>query len=309
MSKLGVICNPTSGSGRGADVGRETLALLASKGHQVVDLSRGSWAGSYETAMKNRRKIDALVVVGGDGMVHLGLQVCSERKLPLGIVAAGSGNDIAIACDLPEYDVPAAVDRIEQGLTDGPTAIDVGKISGANVELPASPRYFGAIMSAGIDAAIAAYAQRLHFPRGPIKYKLATAREVPRYKPYGAAITVDGRTWDTTCTLIAVANGPVFGGGLRLSPDSSILDGKLELVITEPLGRLEIARLFPKLYDGSIKDHPKVTYIQARKMTIARHGGGAPLPAATADGEIVGGSPLTVEVVPGGLRVLGARAK
>lgn len=307
MSRVGVITNPTSGSGRGRAWGQETLALLASKGHQVNDLSRGSWPASYEAAIKARRHLDALVVVGGDGMVHLGLQVCAERKLPLGIVAAGSGNDAAIALDLPIHHIRAAVDRIDAGLQGDVTAIDLGKISGHRVEVPASPRYFIAVLSAGIDAAIASYARRLKYPRGPVKYKVAMLRELPRYAPYGVTVNVDGTTWSQECTLVAVANSPVFGGGLRISPASSVTDGLLEFVITEPLSRRDILQMFPKLYDGSHVDDPRVRVVQARKVTISQAVDGAAVPPAFADGELVGAEPLNIEVVPAALRVLGAR--
>jgi len=309
VSKVGVITNPTSGSGRGRAWGTEALTLLAARGHQIVDLNRGSWAGSYEAAMRIRRSLDALVVVGGDGMVHLGIQVCADRKLPLGIIAAGSGNDAAITLQLPIHDIPASVERIEKGLAGEVATIDLGKVSGGRVELPAAPRYFIAVLSAGIDAAIASYARQLTFPRGPLKYKFATLHEVPRYKPYGVEVTADGQRWVQLCTLVAVANSPVFGGGLIVSPESRVDDGVLELVITEPLGKLEIARLFPKLYDGSILGEPKVRVVRAKKITIAQSPGGARLPPAFGDGELVGGGPLTIEVAHRALRVLGVRLR
>ncbi len=259
--------------------------------------------------MKARRSLDALVVVGGDGMVHLGIQVCADRKLPLGIVAAGSGNDAAMTLKLPVHNIPASVKRIEEGLAGEVAMIDLGKVSGRRIELPAAPRYFIAVLSAGIDAAVASYARQLTFPRGPLKYKVATLREVPRYKPYSVEVTADGQKWVQRCTLVAVANSPVFGGGLIISPESRVDDGVLELVITEPLGKLEIAKLFPKLYDGSILSEPKVRVIRAKKITIAQSTGGAQLPPSFGDGELVGAGPLTIEVAPKALRVLGARPR
>lgn len=309
MSKLGVITNPTSGSGRGERIGAEALTALAAGGHQLRDLSRGSWAASYEAAMKHRRELDALIVVGGDGMAHMGIQVCAERKLPLGIIASGSGNDLAKAVDLPEYDIAAAVARIEDGLRGDVTAIDVGKITGSAVEFPSKPRYFCAVLSAGVDAAIAAYGSNLKYPRGPLKYKVATMRELPRFKPYGVRVRVDGKAWEQQCTLVAVANSRVFGGGLVISPGSSVTDGMLDVVIAEPLSRRDILRLFPKLNDGSHVSDPRIRIIQAKEVEISQAPGGAPLPPAFADGELIGAQPLKVSIAKGALRVLGARAK
>lgn len=306
MSVLGVVTNPTAGSGRGARWGAESLAALTAAGHQLRDLSRGTWAGSYEAAMAHRGELDALVVVGGDGMVHLGIQVCAETELPLGIIAAGSGNDAATSLGLPIYDVAAAVRRIGAGLAGEVASVDLGVLTGPTVDHPAEPRYFIAVLSAGIDAAIAAYAANLLRPRGPSKYKVATLRELPRFRPYGVTVTVDGRTWSQQCTVIAVANGPVFGGGLRVSPQSDMTDGVLELVVADALSRPAILRLFPKLYDGSHVSDPRVRVISATSIVFSPHANGAPLPPAFADGELVGSAPLTVTVAPRALRVLGA---
>jgi diacylglycerol kinase (ATP) len=280
---------------------------LASRGHQIRDLSRGSWAGAYEAAVKHRRDIDALVVVGGDGMVHLGTQVCATRKLPLGIVGAGSGNDAAIALGLPIHDVEASVARIEDGLRGDLATIDLGSLIGPGVELPAKPRYFIAVLSAGIDAAVAAYGSNMKFPRGPLKYKVATMREVPRFKPYGVRIKVDGKEWEQECTLVAVANGPVFGGGLIISPASSLVDGKIELVTAEPMSKRDILKMFPKLYDGSHIDDPRIRIVPAEEITITQSDHGATLPPAFADGELVGAEPLKIKVARKALRVLGGK--
>ena len=114
VSRLGVVVNPTAGRGRGTDLGSHTTRLLRSRGHDVVDLS----AGTIAEATRNARReilagVDALVVVGGDGMVHLGVNVVAGTALPLGIVAGGTGNDIARSLGLPRHDVRASLQAIE----------------------------------------------------------------------------------------------------------------------------------------------------------------------------------------------------
>ncbi|WP_062517201.1 diacylglycerol/lipid kinase family protein [Demequina gelatinilytica] len=309
MRTIGIITNPTSGSGRGARRGAEAKAALAAGGHHLIDLSRGSWAASYEAAMAHRDALDALVVVGGDGMAHLGLQVCAEHPLALGIVAAGSGDDIAAAVGLPRHDIAASVARIEDGLRGSTVTLDVGKVDGEAIEEPCRPRYFGAVLSAGLDAAVASYARAISFPRGPLKYKVATLHELPRFRPYGVRITADGREWTQTCTLVAVANARVFGGGLVISPGSHVSDGRLELVTADAMGKRDIARLFAKLKDGSHVTDPLVTIRQVDSVSIVPDASGAPLPPAFADGELVGATPIHVSTVPGAVTVLGGRAQ
>jgi len=307
VKRIGVITNPAAGSGRGKRLGAEAISALAERGHQVLDLTRGSWAGAYEAALHHRRDIDALVVVGGDGMVHLGIQICAGKKLPLGIIAAGSGNDAAKALGLPEFNLNASVALVESGLEGDMSAIDLGVITGPSIQFPAKERYFMAVLSAGIDAAIAAYGSNLVYPRGPLKYKVATLRELPRFKPYGVKVRVDGIELTQQCTLVAVANAPVFGGGLRISPTSQMQDGYLELVLADPMSKRDILKIFPKLYDGSHIDDPRVRIVKAKEIFISQSHEGARLPVAFADGEMVGAEPLRVRCAPGALRVLGAR--
>ena len=105
---------------------------------------------------------------------------------------------------------------------------------------------------------------------------------------------------------MAVANTRVFGGGLIVSPASSVIDGQLELVLAETMSRTDIIRIFPKLYDGSIVDDPRVRIVPATSVEISHDDAGAPLPPAFADGELVGAAPMKVTVAPKALRVLGA---
>lgn len=118
--RMGVVVNPTAGRGRGDRRGHHLLGAARGRGHDVLDLS----ADDLEGADRHARQavvdgLDALVVVGGDGMVHLGVNVVAGTDLPLGIVAAGSGNDIARYMGLPQHDVTAAVAAIERGLESG----------------------------------------------------------------------------------------------------------------------------------------------------------------------------------------------
>lgn len=307
MSTLGVISNPTAGSGRGAKWSAQAMAQLAARGHQVRDLSRGSWAASLDYAREHHHDLDALVVVGGDGMVHLGVQACAQTQLPLGIIAAGSGNDNAASLGLPIHDISASIDTLESGLDGAIATVDVGLAEGPGVADRRGRRYFAGVLSLGVDAAVAAYASRMTWPRGPIKYKVATAMELPSFKPYGVQVELDGHKWEQRCTLVAVANSPMFGGGLKVSPHSTVLDGELELLLAKPMARREIVKLFPKLNDGRHIDDPRVRVIRAKRVRIGPSPHGAPLPPGSADGELVGGVPLDVRVVPGALRVLGGQ--
>src|SRR5690606_4206601 len=105
--------------------GRHLLAAARARGHEILDLTADDLTGAELHARQAVVDgLDALVVVGGDGMVHLGVNVVAGTDLPLGIVAAGSGNDIARSMGLPLHDVRASVAAIERGLDTGGRAVD-----------------------------------------------------------------------------------------------------------------------------------------------------------------------------------------
>src|SRR5690606_34933957 len=111
--------------------------------------------------------LDALVVVGGDGMVHLGVNVVAGTDLPLGIVAAGSGNDIARSMGLPLHDVRASVAAIERGLDTGGRAVDAAVVGPPT---HSAHEWFIGVLSCGVDAAVNARANALTWPKGRGRY-------------------------------------------------------------------------------------------------------------------------------------------
>ncbi|BDZ43622.1 hypothetical protein GCM10025865_29210 [Paraoerskovia sediminicola] len=335
--RLGVVVNPTAGGGRGLRTGREAIRLLDAAGHDVVNLSATTAAGALgnaRSAVRHRSTgagtgtgtgagergpvmstpapvgapvaapIDALVVVGGDGMVHLGVNAVAGTGVPLGIVATGSGNDSASVLGLPVRDVPASAVAIARGLEGGPRVVDAGHVRSAD----GRETWFCGALSAGLDAAINARANALTWPGGPARYVRAAASELRGFVPYGYRIVADDRVWESPGTLVAVANGPRIGGGIRIAPTAVIDDGLLDVVVAAPFGRLRVARIFPGLYRGRHLAVEGVQTFRARRVTIEPTTAGAPPPVAFADGETVGALPVTVEVRPGALHVLAPRS-
>ncbi|MBA3618272.1 MAG: hypothetical protein H0W56_01485 [Acidothermales bacterium] len=102
-----------------------------------------------------------------------------------------------------------------------------------------------------------------------------------------------------SATLVAVANLPAYGGGLRIAPSAAADDGLLDVVVAGPVSRAAALRLLGMVRRGTHLSHPAVTVARARTVTVA-----APDVVAYADGEPVGPLPLTCTVVPGAVRVL-----
>lgn len=303
MSDLGVIVNVLAGSGAGAArAGRRVHELLTAAGHRVVDLSAPTLAQATDRARAAATSgLAALVVVGGDGAVHLGVNVTAGTGLPLGIVPAGTGNDIARALGIPT-DPDRAVADLLRALATRPRTVDAARVHRPDA---AAYEWFLAVLSCGLDAAVNATANAYRFPRGHARYLRAILAELPRFEPYGYRVRVDDEVWESDGTLVAVANMPWIGGGLKIAPDADPEDGLLDVVVAGPFTRTGVVGIFPRLYQGTHVTDPRVRVLRGRTVTIEPTPALGPHPpVAFADGERIGPLPLRVEAVPGALTVL-----
>ncbi|WP_241153633.1 diacylglycerol kinase [Nocardioides pantholopis] len=289
LRDIALITNPTAGKGRGQRARGLALTRLRDAGIRVRDLVGRDADESLDQAHAAAADgVDAVVVAGGDGMVHLALQALAGTGVPLGIVPAGTGNDTARLLDLPRKDPLAALERILAGRT---RSIDLAR-SGAT--------YYATVLCAGFDAACAERANRMTWPKGQMRYNLATVAELRTFRPLPYVLDLDGKSLRTDAMLVAVGNGPSFGGGLRIAEGAQIDDGLLDVVVIKPISKLELVRTYPKLFKGTHTEHPQYERHRVRTVTIA-----APGVVTYADGERFGPLPLTVECAPGALTVLG----
>jgi diacylglycerol kinase (ATP) len=99
--------------------------------------------------------------------------------------------------------------------------------------------------------------------------------------------------------LVAVGNGPSFGGGLRICEGASLDDGLLDVVIINPVSKPRLLWVFPKLYRGTHVKLAEFERHRVREVTLS-----SPGIVAYGDGERLGALPMTSTVRPGALRVL-----
>lgn len=302
MTRVGVVVNPTAGHGRAAATGRQVLDLLAAAGCQVVDLTGDDAQHALARARSALEGLAALVVVGGDGMAHLGVNAIAGTGVGLGIVPAGSGNDLARALRLPIRDTREAVDLIVSRLSRGPRYIDA--IASTSPGAPSRvPRWTACVLSAGIDAAVNARANSYRWPAGGGRYVRGVLAELSTFRPYRYRLTIDGHSTVQDATLVALANAPSFGGGMRIAPNARFDDGLMDVVIGDGLRRGQILRLFPSLYAGRHLSHPAVHVHRATQVVIEPAGRPAP-PPAFGDGEYLAPLPISAILRPGAVPLL-----
>ena len=286
--EIALLTNPTAGKGKGGRVRDLALEKLRGSGLVVRSLQGRDADEALDLAHQCVSDgVDALVVCGGDGMVHLAVQAVAATTTPLGIIPSGTGNDVARYFDIPRKDPEGAADLVIAGHT---RTVDLAR-SGS--------RYFVTVLAAGFDAVVNERANRMTWPKGQMRYNIATLAELRVFEPLPYTLQIDDRQLELEAMLVAVGNGPSFGGGLRITEGALLDDGMLDVVIIKPMSKAGLIRTYPKLFKGTHVTHPQYEHHLARTVTVA-----APGIVSYADGERFGPLPLTVECAAGALTVL-----
>ena len=284
MSMWAIVINPTSGQGKGAQIGKLVVGYFA-KHDLAYQIITGISAENVSKDLKNFIALvpdcEGVVCVGGDGLAHLVLQAVVPNKVPFAVIPAGTGNDFVRALNWPLDDLENQLNFIT---TQPPNNIDLGLVDG---------EWFGAVLSSGFDSVVNEKANSLKWPKGPAKYNLAIALELPRFKPSHFEIELDDRKINTEAMLIAVGNGSSYGGGMRVCPNASLTDGLFDVMVLSPISKLEFIKVFPKVYSGEHIEHPEVNIYRTKKIQINAAA------VAYADGERIGALPISSECVAG----------
>ncbi|HTE61280.1 MAG TPA: diacylglycerol kinase family protein [Solirubrobacteraceae bacterium] len=296
-----VAINPSASFGATSAVGPALVQTLRAEGHEVQSLTEPSWIELYESAKRAvRSKPDALIVVGGDGIVNLGANLVAGTRVPLGIVPSGTGNDMARGLGIPHDNTEAAIEALATALQNPPRVIDAARIRFTNDQtgLP-DERWFLCALSAGFDAIVNERANNMHNPKGPSRYIIALMIELTKLKPIHYRLTLDDRVIETAGVLVSLGNSVSLGGGMNITPDAKLDDGLLDVLIVKPLSRVAFLRIFPRVFKGTHITDPRVTIERAKHVRLEADG-----VVAYGDGERIGPLPIDVEVVPGAVRVL-----
>ena len=285
---IALLTNPTSGKGRGRRTAAIAVPRLAEAGFDVQQLAGRDADEALDLARKAVADgVENLVVVGGDGMVHVAVQALACTGTNLGVIPAGTGNDVARYLGIPRADTQLAADVVVGSRV---RTIDLARTSGT---------YFVTVLASGFDSKVNERANAMSWPRGQSRYSLATLAELRVFEPLPYVIELDGVERRLDAMLVAVGNGESFGGGLRITHGASLDDGLLDVVIIGPMSKARLVRVYPMLFSGKHVGIPEYEHHRVRSVTVA-----APGISAYADGERIGALPLTVDVVPRALRVL-----
>jgi diacylglycerol kinase (ATP) len=294
ISRVTVLTNPASGHGNAPHAAETAIAQLQRRGVDVVAIV-GSDADHARRLLRTAVDdgTDALVVVGGDGVITDALQALAHSDIPLGIVPAGTGNDHAREFGLPTRDPVAAADKIADGWVE---AIDLGKIE----DTSGLTKYFGTVAAAGFDSLVTDRANRMRWPRGRMRYNLAMLAELSALRLLPFRLVLDGGDEVVTnLTLAAFGNTRSYGGGMLVCPKADPTDGLLDITMVHSASRSRLIRLFPTVYKGTHINLDEVS--TARVATVDVDSPGI---NAYADGDFACALPARISAVPRALHVL-----
>jgi diacylglycerol kinase (ATP) len=292
MTSVALLVNPTAGKGRAVGIVAGVVERLRAGGADVAILI-GRDVEHAKTLARTAIDdgADAVVALGGDGMVHLALNVVAGTSTPLGIVPAGTGNDLANHLGLPTKDPVAAAGVIADNLNAGARrAMDAVRVGDS---------WFGCVLGAGFDSRVNDRANRMTWPRGRRRYDLAMLAELRVFKPLPFVLELDGERLETDAMLVALGNARSYGAGMKVCPDASLDDGLLDVTIIGPLSKPQFLKTFPRVFKGTHVSHPAVTCRKAKIVSLS-----SPGVTAYADGEFLADLPITCETVPGAVQVL-----
>ncbi|MFL5735046.1 MAG: diacylglycerol/lipid kinase family protein [Chloroflexia bacterium] len=304
-----VVCNPVSGSGRGVArlaVVRRTLEKAGISYASEITRGRG-----HATALAREAVLagcDAVVGIGGDGTFHevvngvmgpagTGAAVAGPR-VAVGLVQAGRGSDFGRSAGVPS-DLDAACARLVSGRTQ---VVDLGCVRYHSFRGEGRSRYFANAAGVGFDAEVTVRANSgSRALGGTITYLGSLLVTLGTYRNKRVAMRADGgEEWTGRINSMVVANGQYFGGGMKIAPEALLTDERFDVVILGDLGKIDLLRNTPRVYDGSHITHPKVRTLRACRVDVTS----PDRLLLQADGEVLGTAPATFTVVPGALRLI-----
>jgi len=266
MAHIAVLVNPQAGRGRGARAAALAVAHLRALGAELRLYEGASAADTHRLAKEALAQHPAgIVIVGGDGTVTSVLDVLCAADVPLTLVPAGTGNDLARALGLSRDDPAAAAELALRGVE---RVIDIGEVHG-----PDTSALFLTVAALGFDAKVSDRTNRLRWPSGRLRYYLALLIELAQLRPTAFRLSYDDApAIDLPGTLVAVGNTASYGGGMPVCAGAQPDDGWLDVVHVAPLSRLRLIRLFPLLLSGKHLQRSEVVHRRVREVRVSAPG-------------------------------------
>lgn len=286
MTAVHLVVNPASGGGRALATAQPVIDALRARGAQVrVTTSPGPDAADDLVAGCAQQR-ERCVAVGGDGMVSSMAGPAIRHGVDFGIVPAGRGNDFARQLGIPRDPEKQATRLL------GPAVTPVDAIDVAGRVVVGS-------VYAGVDSRTSQIVNGLNRMPAALQYPYGAVRSLATFPRTTYSVTVDGELYRYGGFAVVAANSGYYGKGMHIAPGADLRDGLLDVVMIAAGNRARFIGRLPSVYRGRHVNHPEVTVLRGRVVTIEADG-----VAAYADGEPLSHLPVTARVLPGALNLL-----
>jgi YegS/Rv2252/BmrU family lipid kinase len=284
---LCVMCNPSAAGGRGLAQLSEAEAQLTDIGCQYRVVYTESLDHAETQARVAARAHEAVVAVGGDGLIGRLAGALQGQSSPLAIVPAGRGNDFARVMGIPT----SARAAIRMAVEGQEHTIDIGEVNG---------QAFVGIASVGFDSLANSIANEMHVFSGRAVYLVAALRALWRWRQATFEVSYGTHTHTLTGYSVAVANSKAYGGGMLLAPYAELDDGKFDVLMVGHKTKPRFLQTMPKVFRGAHLTDPAVSLLRTDEVRIAADRSFT----VYADGEPLANLPVTVRTKPAALRVI-----
>ena len=300
-----VVVNPVSGGGRGLGDFPKISHLLRENGIEhdpaFTEYRYHATELTVEAINSGYRKI---IVVGGDGTLNEvvnGLFIqkqCEPKEILLAVIAVGTGNDWVRTFGTPR-NYTAAIRAIKEG---GTFLQDVGKVTYTESKVEQS-RYIANVAGLGFDADVIEIFNDLKHRgyKGAWLYIYSLLKGYLKLKPFGVRIEVDGKeVYHNLLFSIAVGICKYNGGGIQQLPKAVADDGLLDVTLIKPLHWWHVVFRARRLFNGEIYSIGHIQHAQGKRVRIEA----SPNILLETDGELHGGTPVTIEVVTKAVQIV-----
>lgn len=288
-----LIVNPTAGAGEGSP---DWVQLMAAADELGVRVRETTGAGDAEAFARDAVTSGARVVIaaGGDGTLSEVINGMSAdfEAARLAIVPLGTANDFATTLGVRPNDVATALSLVEEGREHRVDLVRADDGEGRRYIINASTGGFSEVIHQHLDS-------EMKKRWGALSYLRAAADAVSEICFHNAKLRIDDEEFAVDTCAVVVANGR-SAGGFEITPEADIEDEKLDVLIIRAHTFMDEARLVGRYLVGAHLTSEDVVFRQASRLRIETD----PPMGFSSDGELIGRTPITFEVVPRVLRVM-----
>ncbi len=252
--KILFLINPVAGKG-------EAMALITRIREEFDEIPHeiliSKEEGQISSLVKNEmeRGYTDVIAVGGDGTLAEVINGVAERRISVGIIPTGSGNDFLKTLNLSE-NIKESMDRIKMGITD-------------QLYLPkVNDHYFINVLGWGVDSEIIKEKNKNIIRDGKLNYLYSTLKMLMVYRPKEVKLTIDDREVLRTTYITAIANGKYVGNGMKICPDASPYKKEFQICTVSKMSRLKLLWNFRKIFKGTHGSVPEIEFFQGKDIRV-----------------------------------------